>query len=175
MKKTFIYALLGFLAVTALNGCLPKDHNVYDGPNLVEFKNQTLGINSAVLATRGIATSPATQVQTDVSRTILINTRVVDTVYVQLIGPQQSAATVVNFSPTAGNTAVEGTNYNFRPAGARNLTIPANSSVGYLLVDVIANSIATVGDTRTLSIDLLGASNISPSPNYKKFNILLRR
>ena len=175
MKKTILYTLFGLLTVISLNGCLPKDHNTYEGPSLLEFKNHTLGVSSANLNARGIVTTPATQVQTDSSRTVLINTRTTDTIYVQLVGPQVSSAITVNFAPLASNTAIEGTNYNFRPSGARTLTIPANSSVGYLLIDMVPNSIAVVGDTRILKINLLGSATIAPSPNYKRFTDLLKR
>jgi hypothetical protein len=174
MKKVLIYLFLAFLAVS-FYGCFPKDANTYSGPTMVEFKNHTFGVASTVLNARGIVTAPASQTQTDSTRYILINTRVVDTIYVQLVGAQQSSPIAVNFSVRATNTAIEGTHYNFTPNGNRTVTIPANSSVGYLLINPIANSIPVVGDTRVLAIDLVGGAGITASPNYNRFILTLKR
>jgi len=170
MKKNILYTLFGCGLIASLFGCLPKDDNTYERDSVVEFKNHTRGVAAANLTARGITSS-----STDSTRTVLLNTRGTDTIYVQLVGPQTSSPLDVNFSVRGTSTAVEGTNYNFRPAGNRKVTIPANSSVGYLLVDMIPNSIATVGDTRILRVDLLGSSAIQPSANYKKFILTLRR
>ena len=175
MKKTFTYLILGSLFLSGLIGCLPKDKNTYDGPSLVEFKNHTLAVNSATLASIGIVTSPASQSQTDSSRFILINTRVTDTVFVQLVGPQQSVALDIPFTVRPVSTAVEGSHYNLQPAGARKVTIPANSSVGYIIVKPIANSLTTAGDLRTLFFDLSAGGPVKTSVKYDSFYLTLKR
>jgi len=175
MKKSIIYSLFGFIAITSLFGCLPNDHNTYTGASLLEFKNHLRGVNSTVLTTLGISTTAA-NAQTDSSRTALINVRGTDTIYVQLVGPQVASPITVNYTVRAsGTTAVEGTHFNFIPANARTLTIPANSSVGYILVGMVPNSIPVVGNSVLLTIDLNGAAGIDPSPNYKVFKLKLQR
>ena len=169
---------LFFLGVISLSSCLPEkqeDILTYNGTNQVEFKNHTLGQSTAVLTQKGIVTAPATQAQTELSRAILINTRVVDTIYVQLIKEQSSTAISVPFQVRSSSTAVEGTHYNFVPANSRTVTIPANSSVGYLLVQPVANSIATTGDTRTILLDLSTSGTVAVSPNYSSFTLTLKR
>lgn len=161
--------------IFGLSSCFPENDLVYDGPTQVEFKNHTLGQLSSVLNTKGIVTSPTTQVQTDSTRFILINTRTVDTIYVQLVGPQRSSDTDINFSLRSTNTAVEGTHFTFSPSGTRKVTIPAGKSVGYILTRPIANSITPVGGTVTMAFDLLGASDIKANPNYKSFILTLKR
>lgn len=181
MKKTFTYFILGTIFLSGLIGCLPKDKNTYDGPSLVEFKNHTLAVNPTSLVTAGIVTSPASQAQTDSSRYILINTRVTDTIYVQLVGPQQSTAIDIPFivRPTSNSATVtvatEGTHYNLVPAGTRKVTIPANSSVGYILVRPVANSLPTAGDLRRVIFDLDPAGPLKTSFNYKSFYLTLKR
>lgn len=165
------------LASTALTSCLPEDKTEYKDETLVEIKNPTLGMLTAVLNTRGIVTAPAAQVQGVLSKGVLINTRTADTILVQLVGPQKSTPVTVTYSVagTGTNPAVEGTHYNFATAGARTVTIPANSSVGYLIVRPVANSIATVGDIRTFSINLVSANDAKVSPNYATFAYSLKR
>ena len=106
-------------------------------------------------------------------RTASVNTRVTDTIYVQLVGPQVASATEVNFTVAPTSTAVAGTHYNFKPAGITKVTIPANSSVGYLLVDMIPGSV-TGTTTFPLVLNLVGNSTVAASQNYKTFTLTLR-
>jgi hypothetical protein len=177
MKKNFLKIF--FIAITgiAATSCLPEDELTYEGPTVVEFKNHTLGKVNAFLDAQGIVRTPSTQVQNDSSRTILMNVRTTDTVYVQLVGPQLSTATEVDFTlrSSGTNMAVEGTHFNFVPANNRKVTIPANSSVGYLLIRPVANSLPTVGDLRAIRLDLKGNAAIKANPNYDSFIVTLRR
>lgn len=175
MKFNFRNILFSIVASASLVGCLPDDKTEYKGDTLVEFKNSDLGMLSAVLNGKGVVTAPAAQVQTVSSKGILINTRTADTLLVQLVGPQKSQATTITYAIRAGSTAVEGTNFSFATPNARTVVIPANSSVGYLIVRPIANSITTVGDTRTLGIDMVSADGATVSPNYKSFTYSLKR
>lgn len=173
MKKNIIYTLFAIGISGLLAGCLPdkeEDALIYKGPTVVEFKNFTLGQAASVLTAKGVVNSG----QTDSTRIVLLNTRGTDSVLVQLIGEQRSTPTVLSYTVRTTSTAVEGTNYNFRPAGARTVTIPANSSSAYILLDMIPNSFAA-GITRTVAIDLLGNSEIAPTPGYKKFIVSIRR
>jgi len=210
MKKSIIYSLLAIIvAAIAIVGCLPKDHNTYTGPTVIEFKNHTRGVTTQSLCILGVYVCTA---QTDSTRTVLqnavnfkataattnvlacatvgsttyqvpsnptlgANARGTDSILVQLVGPQRSTPTVVNYSvrPVSGTiTAVEGTNYSFIPAGARTVTIPANSSSAWILINIPATSDAS-GTSKTLAIDLLGASDAGASPNYAKFILTIRK
>lgn len=175
MKKYILYIFIVSVFSIYFCGCLPKkaeDTLIYKGSTVVEVKNQTLGVLGTVLTPKGIYTSTA---QTDSSRTVLLNSRGVDSVLVQLVGPQSSSSTVLNYSVRSTSTAVEGTNYNFVPVNARTVTIPANSSSTYIQVAMIPNSLTTIGTTRTVIIDLLGNSTILPNPNFSKFVLTIRR
>jgi len=196
MKKNILYKTLGLaLIVTSLWGCLPKDDNTYDMDPVVEFKNTDYGVASAELNRRGVYSCAS---QTELSRTInqnsialgslscsttaklaadptlSANAKVTDTVLVQLIGEQRSSPTVINYAVNATTTAVEGTNYTFKPAGARSVTIPANSSFGYIIFDV-NNGLTTAGTSAKIVLDLLGNDEVKASPNYKQFSVTIRR
>jgi hypothetical protein len=188
MKKNILYKTLALaLVVTSLWGCLPKDDNTYDMDPVVEFKNTDFGVASAELNRRGVYSCAA---QTELSRTInqnaiavgslscsatsSANAKVTDTVLVQLIGEQRSTPTVINYAINASSTAVEGTNYTLKPAGARSVTIPANSSFGYIIFDV-NNALTTAGTSAKVVFDLLGNDEVKASTNYKQFTVTIRR
>jgi hypothetical protein len=113
--------------------------------------------------------------------TLAANARTTDTILVQLVGPQRSTPTVVNYTvrPATATvnptTAVEGVNYDFRVKNARSFTIPANSSAGYILVDIKGGVMTTAGATVRLTIDLVGASDAAASVNYNKFILTIRK
>jgi len=176
-----------------LSGCLPEKDDTrleYNGPTEVEFKNFTAGQittlkrsdgsgleSNASLTGRGISTAAA-DAQTDTTHAIHIGNpsptgfiRATDSILVQLVGPQVSTPTVVNFSVRSTSTAVEGTHFTFSPAGTRTVTIPANSSSAYILVNTIPNSVAAAPASATLILDLGGAPGIAPSYNFKSFYI----
>lgn len=169
--KYFSVYLLAIAVTTIAVSCFPKDDVLYTGPSIVEFKNYTLGQLSANLTTKGVSTAAA-DAQTDSTRAVRVNLRVTDTVLVQLVGPQRSTDISIDFSVRSTSTAIEGTHFNFRPAGARTVTIPANSSVGYILLDMVPNSV-TSGSVR-VQMDLLGSSSILPSKNYHAFFVTIK-
>ncbi|GGK61091.1 hypothetical protein ACD591_12485 [Rufibacter glacialis] len=183
MRKLFNYAFLLLAGPFLLAGCLPEEGEEalkYKGPEVVEFKNQYLGVLSTVLQSKGILTSPASTVQTDSSRTITprayrlnatttLGARTVDSVLVQLVGPQRSTETVVNFEVVSTSTAVKGTDYTFDARHANNtVTIPANSSQGYILIRPIAGGSAP-GTTKRIILKLTGNQELHASPNYDNF------
>ncbi len=181
MKRLILFAFLLASVGVTVTSCFPEDENTYSGPTLVEFKNHTLGVTSTVLTARGIVnTTPTTQVQTDSTRFIMQNVRTSDTIYVQLVGPQQPTATTVPFTIRAAGdamapiVAVPGTHYNLDASNAGNtVTIPANSSVGFLIVRPVANSVP-VGSLRGVFIDLAKTGTFQPSPNYSKFKLYIK-
>jgi hypothetical protein len=174
MKRLFLFAFLLASVGVTVTSCFPEDENTYAGPTLIEFKNHTLGVTSTVLTARGIVISPSTQVQTDSTRYIMQNVRTSDTIYVQMIGRQQPTATTVPFTVRASSDAVAGTHYNFDASNSGNtVTIPANSSVGFLIVKPVANSVP-VGSLRGVFIDLAKTGTFKPSPNYSKFKLYIK-
>jgi len=195
MKKNILYKSLGLaLVVASLWGCLPKDDNTYDMDTVVEFKNTDYGVAAGELDRRGVYSCAG---QTELSRTInqnsiaagslscsnttldgnpalAANAKVTDTVLVQLVGPQRSSPTVINYAIDASSTAVENTNYTFKPAGSRSVTIPANSSFGYIIFDV-NNGLTAAGSSTKVVLNLLGNDEVKPSANYKQFSVTIRR
>jgi len=198
MKKIISYITIVLAVSVVLTGCLPEKDDkrlVYQGPPEVEFKNFTAGQlatlkipplnvveSAASLTGRGISTAAA-DAQTDTTHAIHVGNpsptgfiRATDSILVQLVGPQRSTPTVINYTVRSTSTAVEGTNFTFNPAGARTVTIPANSSSAYILINTIPYSAAAAPTiSTTLILDLLGASGIAPSFNFKAFYIKLEK
>jgi hypothetical protein len=166
MKKILLYGLSLFCLSICVSSCMPKDDLVYTGPSVIEFKNHLQGRIATSLPVGVISNGALT-------RSIRVNTRVTDTIFVQLVGPQLSVASVLPFTVNSTSTAVEGVHYNFNAASPKTVTIPANSSVGYVLVNPVPNSIVGTA-TFPLVIDLVGTEQIKPSPNYKTFTLTLR-
>lgn len=77
--------------------------------------------------------------------------------------PSQPSATLTVLD------AVAGTHYNALPGI---LTIPANSSFGYIDV-VVRNNGATAGQARFLGIQLDSSGTLKPNPNYNKIAITI--
>jgi hypothetical protein len=166
MKKIILYGLTLFCFTMCLTSCMPKDDLVYTGPSVAEFKNHLQGRLAASQPVGVVANGALT-------RSVRVNTRVTDTIYVQLVGPQLSVASVLPFTVNPTSTAVEGVHYTFNTASPKTVTIAANSSVGYVLVNPIPNSIVGT-ELKPLIIDLVGTEQIKPSPNYKTFTLTLR-
>ena len=171
------YILPVFVGAGLMVSCFPEDDLKYSGPPLVEFKNHTREWSATLLTTRGIVTTAGTQ--TDSTRTVQEVTRVRDTVLVQVIGPQTASDRLVDFSVRATSTAVHGVHYNFNASNNYNVaastgtvTIPANSSVGYLILDLIDAQAAAA--TVRVDIDLTGSSDLGPSPLFDVFKVTIR-
>lgn len=174
-KKYIIYPIALFVLGTVFVGCLPEKSEtalIYDGPTVVEIKNFTFGQAASVLNAKGVVSAVA---QTDSSRTVLLNTRGTDSVLVQLVGPQSAGAIDVNFRVRSTSTAVEGTHYNLIPTGVRKVTFAPNTSLAYIRLNMVPNSLTTVGDQRTVIFDLLSDGQVLPNPNFNKFIVTLRR
>jgi hypothetical protein len=186
MKKILNYAFILLAGTFSLASCLPEDNEEalkYQGPTYVEFKNQTLGVLASTLRSRGVVTSTA---QTDSSRVIAAKqfsvtsgnppvttttaARTVDSVLVQLVGPQKSTPTEVKFEVIAGSTAIQGTDYTLDASNAGNkVVIPANSSFGYILLKPIVGGSAA-GTTKRVGFKLLDGE-VKASPNYDTFYV----
>lgn len=144
-KKHLKYLLICTLAALGLSSCMEDRDNLYTGPTLVEF---------ATLSSTKSVTVSATNVQND-------------SLLVQLVGPQQTAALALNYTLDATSTAVEGTHYTLPTKGT--FTIPANSSFGYIRYSVKPGSITT--GTFKAIFTLTGNDAIKPSENYKIYTL----
>jgi len=176
LKKYIIFPVVLFVLGTIIVGCFPKKAEealLYGGPTVVEVKNFTNGQQASVLTAKGVVTTTGTQ--TDSTRTVMLNVRGTDSILVQLVGAQSASPIDVNFRVRTTSTAVEGTHYTFNPAGTRKVTFAPNTSLAYIKLNLIANSIATVGDSRIVYIDLLSDGAVKPNPNFSKFFVTMRR
>lgn len=184
-KIKYFFSLLAGAAL--LTSCFPdpaEEALAYNGPTLVEFKNQTLGMTGTTLDAKGILRS-AGNTQTDSSRVIRVDRRSVDTVLVQLIGPQRNTETVVNYSflnsspymqgepATAVPIAVEGTDFEVLSSEGT-VTIPANSSVGRIIIDPLESNLEA-GANKVIGIKLEGSDQVGVAKNYDTFWIRLRQ
>jgi hypothetical protein len=187
MKKFSLYiSLFAFMAI-GLAGCFNDREIIYSGPDLAEFKNQHFGRTAATLPAGMICsgtagtTSASACGQTMLSRTVRASLGQ-DTILVQLVGPQKSSESTASFTVEEyadaafganGFAAVEGTHYNFvSPKGT--LTIPANSSVGYLIISTVAGSIPTATERRSVRFTITEGGSLKPSENYKTFTYHIR-
>jgi hypothetical protein len=141
-------------------------------------------VNESAIAYKATATTPNTLTcvtaggstyRLVANPALAANARTTDSILVQLIGPQRSTPTVVNYTIRPTSTAVEGTHYSFRTAGARSVTIPANSSAAYILVDIKPGALTTAGSSVRLILDMQGASDAPATPNYNKFLLTIRQ
>lgn len=176
LKKYIFFPSLLVVLGTVIVGCFPKKAEealLYGGPTVVEIKNFTIGQQASVLTAKGVSTTAGTQ--TDSTRTVMLNVRGTDSVLVQLIGPQSATPIDINFRVRTTSTAVEGTHYTFEPTGTRKVTFAPNTSLAYIKLNMIPNSLPTVGDQRTVAIDLLSDGTVKPNPNFSKFIVTLRR
>lgn len=174
-KKYIIYPIALFVLGTIFVGCFPEKSEtalIYNGPVVAEIKNFTFGQQASVLNAKGVVSAVA---QTDSSRTVLLNVRGTDSVLVQLVGPQSGAPIDVNFMIRTTSTAIEGTHYALVPAGIRKVTFAPNTSLAYIRLNLVPNSLPTVGDQRTVIFDLLSGGQVNPNPNFNKFIVTLRR
>lgn len=166
MKKIFlIFSFLGI--IISLSSCFKTPERIYTGPMVVEFKNHRAGFtaanNTAIL---NVSNTP-------IARTVrqAIGT---DTIYVQLVGAQMPQPVEVSYQVAGTSTAVENTHYRF-PTTRGTLTIPANSSVGYLIVQTLP-AITSPAEVRSIVFTLLNGSNdVGVSENYKTFTLNIRQ
>lgn len=167
MKNKHICLFFCVLSFTALTSCFKTPERNFSGA-LIEFKNHRAGFSAALNTSllnvsNGIATRSVRQ---------SIGS---DTIYVQLVGAQLPQGLDVNYQVEATSTAVENTHYRF-PASKGVVTIPANSSVGYLIIQTLPNSITAPTEVRTITFTLLGATgDIKASENYKTFTYSIRQ
>lgn len=150
--RTARLAAFALLVGLPLSGCFDTFAEPYDGPTVVEFDQVSGAYTRTVSQTAG-----AVQLR------------------VNLIGPQQSSPVTINVRVDDASTAVAGTHYSF-PDGAQ-VTIPANSSTGFLNINVINGSLpAEATAIRTLILELDGSADgsIQGAENLDDFTLRIR-
>lgn len=104
----------------------------------------------------------------------LNGTGVKDSLKVNLVGAQRDAAVTVTFSIAAASTAVAGTDYTLTTTGGT-VTIPPNSSFGYIKFLVLDDNIVPSTTTKNLIVSLTaGGDDVIVSPNYGTFTRRIR-
>ena len=170
MKNSIIkikHVVAGCLIVLASASCMEERELRYTGPTVVEFKNHLFGRVASYLP-EGVLPNASGSPMTLLSKSISVDERGVDSVLVQLIGPQLSNDAEIEFSISEESSAVEGEHFEFVNPGTRTFTIPANSSSGYIVYEVIPGSVAD-GESVALILNLIGNNQIGISKNYSAF------
>jgi hypothetical protein len=160
MKMKAIYKIFMFVGLLAFVAAC------YDDPGTDILLNDVavLEINEATTAT-GLDVSKSYNRVTNG-----INVR--DSIRVNLVGPQRGTAITVNFAIDATSTAVAGTHYNLITTNS--VTIPANSSFGFIYFDVIDDNILP-GEIWKLKFNLTGNDgNATISEKYGVFTRSIR-
>ncbi|MDX2305158.1 MAG: hypothetical protein NW226_20270 [Microscillaceae bacterium] len=157
MKKIFIYNLLFIGLVLGLSSC-------FDDPGTdILFEGVFVELD---LATR--APSSGERIRIYARKDDGVN--ITDTIIINLVGAQRSTPVNVTIAvDAAGTTAVAGTHYNL---STTSVTIPANSSFGYIPFEVIDDNIDP-NTPVTLSISI-ASSDVEISENYKSGTMTLR-
>lgn len=127
-----------------------KEYQTYKGPTLVEF------IPAIKSRSQGTIVSPG-----------------YDSVKVQLVGAQRKEDLNLTYTIDDTSTAVAGTHYTIPNSG--NFILPANSSFGYIRVNLIPGSIIGTGaaNQKKLILKLVGNSEVAASENYKTYTLTI--
>ncbi|MCU0450634.1 MAG: hypothetical protein MUC97_12465 [Bernardetiaceae bacterium] len=161
--------LIPFISLAVLlSSCFPERDLSYQGDTLVEFKNHRAGFTA-------VNNARINNVSNGINARTVRQTVGVDTIFVQLIGPQRAQPVEVAYEVDAQNsTAVDGTHYRFR-GNRGQVVIAPNTSVGYLILDVQPNSVTTAAETRNITLVLNGNPEVAPSANFRRFTYTIRQ
>jgi hypothetical protein len=168
MNKLKILFLI-LLASASLVSCVKNEEVTFTDTN-VEFDATTWNAN-AVGVTYPILTRvpPFSRAVNTSIDPVLNKASGTIKIRVNLVGPQRSTPTEVNYQVvTASTTAVAGTHYTALPG---KVTIPANSSFG----DIDLQILNTAGTPPPTSVDLVleitSGTNVKVNPNYNKIGL----
>jgi hypothetical protein len=155
MKMKSICKLLMFIAVVAFVSACNDD----PGADILLDNVGVLEISEATTAT-GLDISKSYDRVPD-------GNRIKDSIRVNLVGPQKNTPIKVPFSIDPASTAVAGTHYAMITTNS--LTIPANSSFGFIYFEVIDDNILP-GEIWKLKFSLTGnGANATVSSQYGVF------
>jgi len=160
MKMKSIYKLFMFVGLLAFVSACYDD----PGTDILLDNVAVLEINEATTAT-GLDISKSYNRVTD-------GKRIKDSIRVNLVGPQRATPVNVTFAIDPASTAVAGTHYSMITAGS--VTIPANSSFGFIYFEVIDDNILP-GEIWKLKFSLTGNDgNATVSSLYGVFTRSIR-
>lgn len=197
MKKYSFIIYTGLLSLL-LTSCIKEDIKTYQGASNAEIDATVLnsvaaGLTYPVITRIPFGGRPIVNASDSTLRR-LNNTTV--RVRINLVGPQSAKDETVGFtvftappiatiaiavtmtgqtpSAPAGTLAVQAAvpNVHFAIASPGTITIPANSSFGYVDV-IILNAGATAGQGRFVGIELNDAGSIKSNPNYSKLGLVI--
>jgi hypothetical protein len=179
-KNIYIFNLIVIGLLFIFSACeKDKLKLIYDGPTVVEFKNVYLEMQNLLGASTinsfGIIASENTSLTSLTVRAASIGT---DSIRVQLVGPQLTQATTINYQ--ISGDATEGQDYFVTDAAGNNisggnLSIPARRSHGNIYLAINPAAALTLG-ADTVSITLTGTQDgsIKASKNYATFTYIIR-
>jgi hypothetical protein len=147
-KNTLILAAF---ALISFSSCVKETTNTtYSGPDLIEFANPNY-----ITALNPIAKTVLTTV-----------TPKIDSMYIQLVAPQRTTATNVNFVVDPTSTAIEGTDFSFTTP----TPVQIASNTSGVKVRLTINKVTV---QKKIIINLAGGDNVTPSANFKTFTFTL--
>jgi hypothetical protein len=166
MKRIFFS--LSLLIALAITGCIKNDLVTWTGSQ-VEFDAASWNANAAGLTYPILTRVPVYggAANSTNSPTLITRTTGQFQLRVNLVGPQKSTDQTFNLRVVPGeSTAVEGTHY--APIAATGV-IPANSSFGYVTVNIL-NPGASTG-SKILVLELTSNDVLQASVNYAKLGL----
>jgi hypothetical protein len=165
MKKLLITSIL--FAIVGLTSCIKNDEVIFRGAT-VEFDAATYNANAAGLTYPIMTRVPAYGAASTTSNSpALSRTSGEIKLRVNLVGAQRTTETRVTYQvDAAASTAVAGTHFT---ALSGSTTIPANSSFGFITVNIL-NPGATTG-TRDLVLTITDSEAYTANVNYAKLGL----
>lgn len=165
MKKIFASGIV--LMLFTLTGCVKNDLTLYQDAAKIEWDAASWNANSVGVTYPFMTRVPTQNAATPTSQPSLTRTTGTVQLRVNLVGALRTADTNFDFIVAgAESTAVSGKHYT---AITGRGTIPANSSFGYVNIDIL-NPGATTG-TVDIVLQLIDNSSISASVNYAKLGL----
>jgi hypothetical protein len=164
MRK--ILLSISLLSALFFGGCV-KNNPVLVQDSKIEFDAAAWNSNALGQTYPILTRIPALGVATPTSAPSITRTTTSFTVRVNLVGAQRPAATDFTYSVNSASTAVAGTHFT-APSGVG--SIPANSSFGFITVNVI-NSGVSSATPAVLVLELTPNSNLGVSVNYAKLGL----
>ncbi len=201
MKKYSLFTYIGLTALL-LSSCIKEDDKTFQGTTVAEIEYSTLNTNAVgvtyPIITRYIDKAPygGRLFTTPLDSTIRRLNSTTIKIRVNLVGPQSPkdetvaytvftttavpsvafAATQTNQTPTRAAatltlaSAVANTHYFIASTGF--VTIPANSSFGYIDVGILNPNVAAT-EARFVGVELVAGGTVKPNPNYSKLGIAI--
>jgi hypothetical protein len=172
MKKNILFLLLGISLLCS--SCIKQINKNFTGETIVEFDATVLNSATSPYTYYVVTRIPSDGIPIPTSNAAITRTTTTPIqLRVNLVGPQRSSDEVISYkvmtdvTPTAPNMlATAGTHF----TTGNTFTIPANSSFGYVTVNII-NTGTSSTNPREVHLELLGNDNIKPSENYKRVAI----